>query len=489
MNNVKGFGDTFWESNNNSTAQKRDFFDAFKIQDHSVGKLCGLIGASLIFINSIFYARIFSLFALVIGATFIAGILKKDLFALKILPFLLLPLTFMFATIRTTPLSTIATIAVAIIIVSFGYSMTNERIFDQNSHIVSLLVFYPLNTLVLFFTKYSFNDKMVIFMIFAGGAAASRISALFIAPLSKSLLASNKRAQMLNKIAQNSRNIQERDPHEVANSVLEIIMNLGARSAYFVSGDRRFKNVQLGDSIENVEDIAKRCVENGKTMNIYSAYGSNNAIYAIPVRVGARYACAIVTKLVRVPVYESSLLESYEILANQAGRALDNANLTAEDRRLVEQLKDESLTDELSGLGNRRFAEQAMTQLSVGDVVVMIDLDGLKVANDTYGHAAGDEVIKNVGIFLSQNIRNPDVATRIGGDEFLLILKAAENGADSFLERIRSAWESYHIYDTSFSLGYAIHPVGSTPQATLQKADSGLYKSKEDGKNKVTKVP
>src|SRR5205823_3564684 len=105
------------------------------------------------------------------------------------------------------------------------------------------------------------------------------------------------------------------------------------------------------------------------------------------------------------------------------------AGLTLERLHTTQALLHQALGDELTGIGNRRLANSLLAQLCDGDAVVMIDLDGLKQLNDSKGHAAGDRALKQIAAHMEQSLRDEDVAARVGGDEFLMILRGAGSAA------------------------------------------------------------
>ncbi|MFQ5763559.1 MAG: GGDEF domain-containing protein, partial [Rhodospirillales bacterium] len=101
----------------------------------------------------------------------------------------------------------------------------------------------------------------------------------------------------------------------------------------------------------------------------------------------------------------------------------------AEQRDRLARLEDLAATDELTGLLNRRGFEAALARAMAGarryhekGVLVFIDLDGFKPVNDTYGHAAGDEVLRQVSRLLAESVRATDFVGRLGGDEFAVVL-------------------------------------------------------------------
>ncbi|MBT8206930.1 MAG: GGDEF domain-containing protein [Acidimicrobiia bacterium] len=147
--------------------------------------------------------------------------------------------------------------------------------------------------------------------------------------------------------------------------------------------------------------------------------------------------------------------------------------------------------DALTGLPNRRALrvaaerELARTQRS-GEAItfVMIDLDGLKKINDTAGHAAGDEAIRAAGHVVFTSIRRSDIAARIGGDEFALMLLGPEPRV--VLERIleRIAEHSVAGHHLNCSIGAAT-VVNLSLEAALDAADEALYEAKRAGKGQI----
>ncbi len=170
--------------------------------------------------------------------------------------------------------------------------------------------------------------------------------------------------------------------------------------------------------------------------------------------------------------------------------------------RLHETLRSQSIRDPLTGLFNRRFMEESLSlelrrasrnQRPLG--VIMLDLDRFKHFNDTYGHEAGDTLLRDLGTLLQTNIRGEDIACRYGGEEFTLILP--EGNADVIQQRAQALREAIKRLDVlhrgqplgriAASLGVAIFPEhGRTGTALLQAADAALYQSKAAGGDCVT---
>lgn len=163
------------------------------------------------------------------------------------------------------------------------------------------------------------------------------------------------------------------------------------------------------------------------------------------------------------------------------------------------ELRAQANTDPLTGLANRRFFDEiAGKELSLMRrqqdyfSVLMIDIDHFKAVNDTYGHPAGDEILKRVAATLSGNLREEDTVARIGGEEFVVCSPATNRLASIVLaERLRKAVESLMIeFDgkripVTISLGIALRPLdGDDLQALLSVADERLYRAKQDGRNR-----
>jgi diguanylate cyclase (GGDEF)-like protein len=160
------------------------------------------------------------------------------------------------------------------------------------------------------------------------------------------------------------------------------------------------------------------------------------------------------------------------------------AGLAIERMRDREQLRESSLHDTLTGLGNRRKADERLSKLSTGDALLLIDLDHFKRINDTQGHAAGDEVLRGLGGFLAESLRESDEAFRFGGEEFLVVLEKAGDGAKIAAERLCEGWRRRDPA-TTFSAGIAVHTAESAPDETLARADGALYAAKEAGRDRV----
>ncbi|ELR96926.1 GGDEF domain-containing protein [Gloeocapsa sp. PCC 73106] len=159
------------------------------------------------------------------------------------------------------------------------------------------------------------------------------------------------------------------------------------------------------------------------------------------------------------------------------------------------KLKKQASVDFLTGLLNRRGAIELLKtpQKIVFETwgLGVIDIDYFKKINDTWGHEAGDDVLKIIGKYLGKSIRQPDIAARWGGEEFLVIIEGDLKSSNIVLERIRS-----EIADLEFvgaitakvtvSIGGTIYePKQEEFDKALARADNALYKAKKEGRNRV----
>jgi diguanylate cyclase (GGDEF)-like protein len=180
--------------------------------------------------------------------------------------------------------------------------------------------------------------------------------------------------------------------------------------------------------------------------------------------------------------------------------ALALANL-----KLQDTLRSQSIRDPLTGLFNRRYMEESLEREMrragrgrhpVG--IIMLDLDHFKRFNDTFGHEAGDTLLREVGAVLQRSIRGEDIACRYGGEEFTLIMpEASLLDAAQRAEQLREAIRSMNIHHrrqqlgpVTISLGVAIYPDhGPTGDAVLRAADAALYQAKARGRDRVAINP
>ena len=178
----------------------------------------------------------------------------------------------------------------------------------------------------------------------------------------------------------------------------------------------------------------------------------------------------------------TSLAEIHEA-REQAEREAHNAAILAQ-------------TDQLTGLANRRkILSDLRSEIARADAfgealtIAVIDVDHFKKINDTMGHAAGDDVLIELGRIFTRNLRKVDKVGRIGGEEFVIILPGTPAAvATTLAERLRShisefAWPDKSLDRVTVSIGIAGHSRGQDDRTLIQAADQALYSAKREGRN------
>jgi diguanylate cyclase (GGDEF)-like protein len=230
---------------------------------------------------------------------------------------------------------------------------------------------------------------------------------------------------------------------------------------------------------------------------------------------GTEYDCSFVPVpgarlifLAELVYFDPALAESYQRLSRQVAQlTLDNALMKQQlaDKQIeidavVMQAHEVAHTDDLTFLSNRRqiigdlqrevmHADRYKTPVSIS----MLDVDHFKLVNDSYGHSVGDLVLRNVARFLRDNIREPDIVGRYGGEEFLVILpnaplQAAIGQAERLCRRLRADKISVagNEFPITISAGVAEYRIGQEDwQKLLSRADAAMYEAKAQGRDRV----
>lgn len=225
------------------------------------------------------------------------------------------------------------------------------------------------------------------------------------------------------------------------------------------------------------------------------AAGVKNSYLCIPILAqGETLGILHLQATDEVPQLNSAEISFKTTFAGQVGLSIANI-------RLREALRMQSVRDALTGLYNRRYLEEVLDRetrragraaQSMG--ILMLDLDHFKRFNDTYGHDAGDAVLRETAAFLLKNVRAEDFVCRYGGEEFVVILPTADvEGATARAEKLRSKMRELSIMHqgkslgmVTLSIGVAAFPThGMSPKELMAAADGALYEAKRGGRDQV----
>jgi diguanylate cyclase (GGDEF)-like protein/PAS domain S-box-containing protein len=154
-----------------------------------------------------------------------------------------------------------------------------------------------------------------------------------------------------------------------------------------------------------------------------------------------------------------------------------------ERKQLENELIRVSNFDALTGLYNRHYFEIEMERMQINELypvsIIISDMDKLKMINDQYGHAAGDNAIQKAAMVLQDSIRSKDIAARIGGDEFAILLtETSEETANEIVKRIKINLHSLDDAMLHLSIGSATGEIGANLVDTFRLADERMYQNK-----------
>jgi diguanylate cyclase (GGDEF)-like protein len=180
------------------------------------------------------------------------------------------------------------------------------------------------------------------------------------------------------------------------------------------------------------------------------------------------------------------------------GQLTEQIDVAGQEQKRAEEFLKLAILDPLTGLHNRRFAEERLAvemaraqRIGNSLKVVMLDLDGLKSINDSHGHEAGDLALKTFAQRLMAATRGADLATRIGGDEFMVLLPECKvGGVRNILNRLLPLDIEIggNKISFSYSAGWTDYEMGESPAELLRRADNALYVQKKSRKNELHPV-
>jgi diguanylate cyclase (GGDEF)-like protein len=200
--------------------------------------------------------------------------------------------------------------------------------------------------------------------------------------------------------------------------------------------------------------------------------------YLLPFLVGApRSPGAVAAVLLVVPA---------AVLAGETIAHFTDKVRRAEVAResLLSELSRENATDPLTGVGNRRLGELLLDSLEPGDAVAILDVDHFKQVNDAHGHVEGDRLLHSLGAHLITSMRENDAVARMGGDEFMVVMRGVGPDGINTVSRLVDAWRQNSPLAT-ISAGVAVHRSKTRPQDTYAAADGALYEAKCVGRSRA----
>lgn len=198
----------------------------------------------------------------------------------------------------------------------------------------------------------------------------------------------------------------------------------------------------------------------------------------------------------RLEAVTAGAFDYFQLPGEAALLVARTAQLVAQ-KQLVDRLRAEADRDYLTGLANRRRFRDALgkeverwRRYGVPCALVLLDVDHMKRVNDTYGHPAGDRVIREVADALQEFSRDNDTAARLGGEEFALLLAGAESQkACAAAERLRLAVAARAVEEigpVTISLGVGACPShAATERELFAASDAALYRAKREGRNRT----
>ena len=315
-----------------------------------------------------------------------------------------------------------------------------------------------------------------------------------------------RRAELLGVLARTAASITQLDSDQVLAGVADSLVELGFDLVNFnllEDGGRSYRVAHArGLPAHYAESVhpsslgmVALVIQHGGPV-VVNDYGSHplaapglrdigvHSVIAAPVWVEGELAAVLVGGRLTPGELPGSEVEVFETLTGLVGRALENARRFETELRVAEQASVASLTDELTGVGNRRQANMLLATLRPGDALLLIDLDRFKSVNDQHGHPVGDEVLVQLGSFLRNGVRGADDVARYGGEEFLVVLRSTEEAAIDTAERLLQGWNAQDPR-TTFSAGVAVHVADRPYSMTIAEADAALYAAKRLGRNRI----
>jgi diguanylate cyclase (GGDEF)-like protein/PAS domain S-box-containing protein len=291
------------------------------------------------------------------------------------------------------------------------------------------------------------------------------------------------------------------------------LLNSMADGVYFVDLDRRVtfwnKAAERISGFSAQEIVGRNCADNilahvddnGKELCLHgcplASTMEDGEVREVQVYLHHKLGHRVPVAIRSSPMLDATgkIIGAVEIFYNNS-KSVDMLNE-------MEKLREEAVRDELTEIGNRRFAditlekyEKTLHENNVPFGIVFVDIDHFKKVNDTWGHVAGDKVLRMVAQTLLNGLRVFDVACRWGGEEFIIIIpNVTPQSLKSMAERLRmlveKSWVDFNgeRLTVTASFGGAVSQKKESAKEVVARADTQLYTSKEAGRNRVTIEP
>jgi len=276
---------------------------------------------------------------------------------------------------------------------------------------------------------------------------------------------------------------------------VEVALEMGldkAKLHHYLYGDSEVSSMEFEQLKKKVLEIATNIKD--VTEGVEKKLEESSSEYDNSIKNLDSYADRvdenIMNELERIKCINQSLKDELEA----ARRVLEK------QKSAIENIRELSLRDQLTGLYLRRHMKDVLDDLLYNFnrykkvfSVIMMDLDNFKDINDTYGHLAGDEVLKTVASILKRYTRQSDISFRYGGDEFIVLLPETQlEDALVVAEKIRKKISSVKFkkneveFTCSVSLGVTQVKEGDSIESILERVDEALYKTKRTSKGEIT---
>ena len=293
------------------------------------------------------------------------------------------------------------------------------------------------------------------------------------------------------------------------NSLLEtylppFLAQYAARLVTLSQGHKSFVVIAQWGNYQEMIDLEPECRFSGAILN-QNPYGLRTCCQCYPSQQTDPQFMCIVLGVIEQKAYVLQLfLKSDNNLSAEQIDLIQHLTkqLQAVMKRLqlFAELQTKALQDPLTGLKNRRYMQSMLENICLNASpgfqisVILIDIDFFKQVNDTYGHQAGDAVLKDISIVLKGHVRTKDMVCRYGGEEFCMIL--LDTTLDVTLKRaekirravkyLNLAFAGQSIGPLTISIGIAQFPLhGQTPDTLIAKADKALYWAKNNGRDQT----